>query len=216
MSGYADLIAAIQAGDRAQVEQMLDTDPALINAGDEDDGSAVLMAVYYGQPAIARLLIERGASLNLFEAAAVGNARRIEELIDADPAAVNAYAPDGFQALGLASFFGHLDAARLLLERGADVNSPSHNPQMVMPLHSSVAGQHFELTQLLIEHGADVNATQQSGFTPLQGAAQNGQVEMVELLLAHGANKTARNHAGQTAGAIARAQGHEATAALLG
>ncbi len=215
MNSPVDFITAIQAGDRTQVEQILDADPDLISAHNGDGVSAVLMAVYYGQPAIAKLLVERGAPLNLFEAAAVGNTQRIAELLDADLVSVNAYAPDGFQALGLASFFGHFDAARLLIERGAKVNSPSQNPQKVMPLHSSVAGQHFELTRLLIEHGADVNAAQQDGFAPLQGAAQNGQIEMVELLLAHGANKMARNHAGQTAGAIARAQGHEAIAALL-
>ena len=117
--------------------------------------------------------------------------------------------------MGLAAFFGHTAIAQLLLEHGADINAASRNGQRVMPLHSSVAGQHLALTKLLLEHGADVNATQEGGFTSLQGAAQNGQHEMVELLLKYGADKNARSDGGQTALDIARAEGHEAVATLL-
>jgi ankyrin repeat protein len=116
--------------------------------------SELLQAVYRGDQA-------RAEELDVFEAAAVGRTERLRELLDEDPSLANAWAEDGFQPLGLASFFGHVDAVRLLLERGADVNSPSRNEMKVMPLHSAAATQHpgarYELAKLLLEHGADPN-----------------------------------------------------------
>ncbi|HVU13743.1 MAG TPA: ankyrin repeat domain-containing protein [Phototrophicaceae bacterium] len=204
----AEFLKAVQAGQREQVAQMLDADPMLINTTNANGVSALLLAVYSGERALADDLIARGVLLNVFEAAAANQVDRLKALLDADPALANAYAPDGFQPLGLAAFFGHFEAARLLLERGAPINSPSRNPQQVMPLHSSVAGQHFALSQLLLERGADVNAAQEAGFTPLLEAAQNGQREMIDLLLTHGADKSARTSDGQSAVDLARKAGH--------
>jgi ankyrin repeat protein len=206
---------AIKAGDLKQVKQMLAADPALVNVVSAG-GSAVLIATYYGEPEIASHLIAQGATLNLFEACAAGQEARVRALLAENPALANAYAPDGFQPLGLAAFFGHTAIARLLLEQGAQVNSPSNNGQRVMPLHSSVAGGHLELSKLLLEHGADVNAKQEGDFTPLQGAAQNGQRAMVEMLLEYGADKVPVNRDGKSAVDYAREGGHMDVAALLG
>ena len=208
-------IAAIQAGDQEQVRQRVEADPALVNAFSDGGLSAVLLAKYYGEPEIASYLIAQGARLNLFEAVAAGQVELIQTFLAENPASANAYAPDGFQPLGLAAFFGHLAVARLLLEHGAEVNSPSGNTQHVMPLHSSVAGQHLELSRLLLQHGADVNARQEGGYTPLQAAAQNGQREMVELLFAYGADKTPSNRDGKTALDYAREGGYHEVITLL-
>lgn len=208
-------LEAIQAGNRAEVESLLATDASLVNAQTENGLSAVLLAAYYGESEIARLLAERGASLNIFEAAAVGEVNRVVKLLGGQPELANAYAEDGFQPLGLACYFGHLEVARVLLERGAAVNSASNNNQRVMPLHSAVANQHLELARLLLEHGADVNATQQDDFTPLHEAAQNGQLDMVKLLLEHGANIEAKKGDGKDALAIAVEHGKNEVADYL-
>jgi uncharacterized protein len=206
---------AIKTGDSAQVEQLVAQDATLVNARTENQLSAVLLATYYGQHTIATLLIERGADLTFFEAAATGQLVQEQAYLDAQPELLNAFSPDGFQALGLAAFFGHEAVARFLLDRGAEVNTASRNGQQVMPLHSAVASQQLEIARWLIERGADVNARQADDFTPLQGAANNGQMAMVELLLAHGADKTARSTNGKTAADIAEAQGHIALLPLL-
>jgi ankyrin repeat protein len=194
----------------------LENDPDLAGARDAGGLSAVLTALYYGFPDIADLLIERGAPLNLFEASAAGRVDAVRETLDAAPRQVNAWAPDGFQPLGLASFFGHTELARLLVERGAEINSPSHNLLNVQPLHSAVAGQHLEIAALLLDHGADANARQGEGFVPLHSAAQNGQIAMIELLLAHGADPRVKNDAGKTPREIALESGHLDAAELLG
>ena len=153
--------------------------------------SELLQAVYRGDQARADELLAGDPELDVFEAAAVGRTDRLHELLDEDPSLANAWADDGFQPLGLASFFGHVESARLLLERGADVNSASRNDFKVAPLHSAVAEKdadvRYELAALLLEHGADPNARQQDDFTPLMAADQQEDERLRALLVEHGA-----------------------------
>jgi uncharacterized protein len=152
--------------------------------------SDVLQAIYRGDPGEAEWLAA-GRELDVFEASALGHEERLRELLDEDPSLANAWAGDGFQPLGLASFFGHVDAARLLVERGAEVNSASRNPMKVMPLHSAAAAQdpdvRYEIAQLLLEAGAEPDARQQDEYTPLMAADQHGDQRLRELLVEHGA-----------------------------
>src|SRR5207245_6261852 len=85
------------------------------------------------------------------------------------------------------------DAARLLLEHGAQVDAVAKNPMSVMPLHSAAAGHSLAVVQALLEHGAAPNAKQQQGWTALHEAAQRGDNEMIALLLRHGADPTVKN-----------------------
>jgi ankyrin repeat protein len=155
--------------------------------------SELLQAVYRGDQARADELLDADPELDVFEAAAVGRTERLRELLDEDPALANAWAEDGFQPLGLASFFGHVDAALLLVERGAEVNSASRNDFKVMPLHSAAATGgpevRYKLAKLLLEHGADANVRQQDDFTPLMAADQHGDERLRSLLAAHGATQ---------------------------
>jgi ankyrin repeat protein len=155
--------------------------------------SELLQAIYRGDNARADELLAAQPELDVFEAAAVGRVERLRELLDEEPGRANAWAEDGFQPLGLASFFGHVEAARLLIERGAEVNSASRNEMKVMPLHSAAAtpdpDSRYELAKLLLEQGADPNARQQDEFTPLMAADQRGDERLRDLLLEHGATR---------------------------
>ncbi len=209
-----DLFAAIRAGELDRVKEIVTTRQDLLSARTDEDLSPVLLAAYYGKAEIAKWLAGQGP-LSLFEAAAVGDAGKAEDALTANPDLVNAFAPDGFTALGLASFFGHPDVVDLLLERGADPNIASQNNLHVMPLHSAVAARHLDIARELLSEGADPNAHQQDGFTPLHEAAQNGQAEMVELLLAYGADPAVTKDDGKTALDLARDMGHERVVELL-
>ena len=193
---------------------MLSQDPGLANATNDQGVSAVLLTVYYRRPDFTRELIEAGAEIGLFEAAALGDTARLEELIGDDREAANRFAPDGFQPLGLAAFFGHLDAALYLLAHGADPNCPSRNAQRVAPLHSAAASNNLRIVAALIESGADVNARQQGGFTALHAAAQNGNEEMVRLLVCARADCAAKNDAGQVAAEMQRKENARVDALL--
>src|SRR5919204_3306597 len=102
----------------------------------------LLEALYRGDDDRVRELLAQDPELNVFEAAAFGRVDRLRDLLDEDPSRANAFGDDGFQPLGLASFFGHVEAARLLLERGADPNTLARNEHIQAgPLHSAVASE---------------------------------------------------------------------------
>lgn len=146
-----------------------------------------LDALYRGDAGRAEELAPPDGELDVFGAAALGRTERVRELVDADPALANAFAFDGFQPLGLAVFFGHPDTAALLVERGADVSTPSRNDFGVTPLHSACAARDLATVRLLLERGADPNVPQPSGFTPLDAAREHGDEELERLLREVGA-----------------------------
>ena len=69
----------------------------------------LLDALYRGDDERVSQLLADGPELNVFEAAALGHTDRLRELLDEDPSRANAFGDDGFQPLGLACFFGHLE-----------------------------------------------------------------------------------------------------------
>jgi ankyrin repeat protein len=209
------LIQAVEAGDIATVQRLLAASPGLAAARNAGGVSAIMLARYHGREDVLATLLAAGTDLDLFEAAASGGTARVRELLAAAPGSVTAMSADGFTALHFASFFGHAEAARVLLDAGAPVNAVAQNAMRVQPLHSAAAARHFAICALLVERGADVNAAQQGGYTPLHEAAQNGDRPLVELLLAHGADAGRVKDDGQTAAAIAAAFGRGEIAALL-
>lgn len=215
----AALFAAIDGGDGPAVNALLAADPMLATARDHDGVSATMHALYRGQRAVAVLVASTLATLDVFEAAALGRVVPLGDLLAATPDLAKGRSADGFTALHYPAFFGigeAVEASRVLLESGADVNARSENPLAVLPIHSAVAGGHDDVVAVLIAAGADVRATQRHGWTPLHGAAQNGSLVSVERLLAAGADPAARNDDGVTALDLARAAGHNEIVARLG
>jgi ankyrin repeat protein len=209
------LLEAVKRGDAAAVDDHLRGDPGLLNARDPGGNSAVLLAAYSGQARILKDLLARGPVLTAFEAAATGETRRLRECLEADAASAAAFSADGYTALGLASFFGHLQAVNLLLGRGAPVNVASRNDMNVMPLHSAVAGRHLAVAKVLLEHGADPNAVSHAGWTPIHGAADHGDMALLRVLLAHGAQPDPRNDDGLTPADLAQSKAHVEAVELL-
>ncbi|HEX6099175.1 MAG TPA: ankyrin repeat domain-containing protein [Thermoanaerobaculia bacterium] len=203
MSEFTD---AIKAGDAARVAALLDADASLLTAH-ENNTTPLLLAIYHGKSVIARLLLDRGAPVSFPEACALGDEARVQELLAADPSALNMRTADGFPPMPMAIFFGHGALARWLIDRGADVNAPAANPQRVAPVHAAAATCDRETMRILLERGADPNARQQMDYTPLHGAASRGDIEMAQLLLTHGADREARASDGMTAGDVARKYG---------
>src|SRR5262245_64155104 len=68
-----DLFEAIRANDAARVRALLSEDEARAAARNAGGVSAVLHACYHGRPQLARLLVEHGAPVDVFEAAALGD-----------------------------------------------------------------------------------------------------------------------------------------------
>lgn len=134
---------------------------------------------------------------------------------------------DGSSPLLIALQNAHLDLARLLIDRGADVNLANRkgwNPlymavkvrnQEIGTMPNPDANGMYELIQTLIDKGADVNARitgktevhdaiastwlKEPGATPFLRAAWCGDLEVMKLLMAHGADPFLTTDDGTTA-----------------
>ncbi len=199
-----ELWGAIAAGDEDAVRELVEARPELVGERNDEGLSPLLHALYNGHPELVEPILDANPPLDVFDSAAVGRTRGLEELLDAEPELARSWSQDGFTPLHLAAFFGREGAAKLLLEYGADTGAVArHATLQVMPLHSAAAGGHGAVVRLLLEAGADPNATQPGGFTPLHAAAANGDRASAEALLAAGADRTARTDDGKTPAELA-------------
>ncbi len=78
-------------------------------------------------------------------------------------------------ALIYAARAGSIDAARVLLDAGADVNQSSRYGWSA--LLAATQNQNYQLAKYLIERGADVNLANKGAWTPLYLATDNRNIE---------------------------------------
>ncbi len=189
---------AIAKGDASAVDAMLTQQPRLAGARNGQGVSAVLVALYNQQREIADRLLGAAPVLDIFDAAATGQLQRLRTLLDDDAALANAEASDGARPLHLTCFFGQTEAAKLLLNCGADLNVGLGAFGGVFPIHSAAASQSTEIIRMLLRADADPNTKQQGGWTALHAAAKNGDSAMTRLLLEHNADPNIRTDDGAT------------------
>jgi ankyrin repeat protein len=205
----------ITLADLGSLDALLLKNPVLAKSRTSHQVSPLMLSCYYKQPEVTSLLLKYLDEISLFEASAAGKFDEVAHLVYSDPGAINAYAEDGFTALGLACYFGQYEVARYLVLKGADVNLPSNNGFGVYPLHSAAAGNYTPIARMLIENNALINVKQQAGTTPLHSAAQSGNIDLLILLLEHGADVNIRMEGGKLAADLAREKGFDEIAEAL-
>jgi ankyrin repeat protein len=215
MDKAQEFFAAIRAGNTAMVKTMLDTQPSLASAKNEQGQSPVLAAVYSGRREIRDTLIARFVRLEFHEAVAAGQLEPVEHFVDKDPGLARSYSPDGFPVLALAAAFGHFAVVRYLFEKGGDVTAVATNGSGYNALTGAVTNGQKEIAGWLLENGADANYRYGPGYSPLLAAAANGHLEIVKDLLVHGADVHAKSNDGKFALAIAEERKHPEIAAFL-
>ena len=152
--------------------------------------SEAMQALYAGDKEKARQLLPPDDELSVYEAAAFGRLEALRGILADDPAQANALSDDGFTALHLAVFAEQEEAARLLIDEGADVDAlATGSIAKVRPLGTAAFVRSVTLARLLLDAGADVNGQGKGGFTALDSAKQSGDEELIRLLLERGADE---------------------------
>ena len=218
ISGDTVLMAAVRSGTLDAVRALLDAGAEVNTAEPQVGHTALMWAVRENRPELVSLLLTRGASVDaktrtgaqpaVRPPGAGGGSHGVGIVRGGvPPQGEQPPAPGGMTALSFAAREGRLEAARLLLDAGADVNAREANG--ISPLVMAITNRHTQVAAVLLAHGADPNAADWWGRTPLWSAVdmrnldldsrtlENGVerapvLELIEALIAKGANVNAR------------------------
>lgn len=154
--------------------------------------TALHVALEYQQWEAVEAFLKHGASVDVFAAAGLGDAERVDWLLAKDPNLAQASQKDGVTPLFYAAWSGDAASARWLLAAGAAVSPRAKRWWACLtPLHLALQHQHREVVSELLARGADVNASLAEADsywpTPLHVAARWGTREDVVRILDYGA-----------------------------
>lgn len=165
-----------------------------VNAVRGDGSTALLWAAHWDDRNAIDLLLRAGAKVNAADdhgvtplARACENASEaaVTRLLEAG-ANPNTAQTNGLTPLMIAARTGNLGIVNALLARGANVNAETaktHDTALMW----AIAEKHREVVRALVDKGADVHPRPQQAFSPLMGAAKNGDIETAKILVAAGA-----------------------------
>lgn len=157
------LFEAAVVGDAGKVEAALAADPEGARAFSPDGFTALHLSVFFGQTAVMRLLLERGAEVNV----TAQNSMKVRPIHSA--------AAFRDEARGL-------EMVTALVEAGAELNVAQEGGWT--PLHQAAAHGEARLVEFLLRHGADPAARSDDGRVPAQMAEESGHTEAASALRA--------------------------------
>jgi ankyrin repeat protein len=153
-----DVFEASAVGRTERVTELLDVDPDLASAWAPDGFTALHLAAYFQHPETARLLVDRGAPVDVVSR---------NEQLQVTP-------------LQSAASARETETAALLLERGADPNV-QHGSGFTA-LHAAAQNGDEPLARLLLVHGADAALAADDGRTAADFARDAGHLGLAALL----------------------------------
>src|SRR5262245_10318915 len=108
---------AVSRGHRRVIRWLLARGAAATPTAGESDWAPLHFAALPPRPELVQLLIEHGAQMDIFAAAALGRVKVVRKLLRDEPQLVSRRGPDGATPL---HFAGSAGVARTLLDAGAD------------------------------------------------------------------------------------------------
>ncbi|KAJ7720490.1 ankyrin repeat-containing domain protein, partial [Mycena olivaceomarginata] len=177
------LMAAVSRRDLGESERVVRT---LLEKGADPNaqaGAALKTACADGNLMLVELLVEGGADVNLAGGETALHATAYNGRIDVAEFLIEKEADaQGFGAAFQAAVAqGHEQMVKLLIERGADVNSQGGPYGTALQAASATGSEPIVLT--LLEHGANINTPGERFGTALHAASEMGHEEVVRLLI---------------------------------
>lgn len=214
---------AAAAGNQTAIRWLLHRRILIDRPGGDHGLTALHYAAMNGRLQCCRLLLENGANVNfnkgflstswigtpLHVAAETGH-KEVCELLIASGARVNERNFFAATPLHAAVQGRKIDAARLLIQHGGDVNAVRERVgrwhPSASPLHIAASAGDMELARLLLQNGASIDLANKDGDTPLHTAVASGGFDFAKFLVESGADRTIRNASGETAADVAGAE----------
>jgi hypothetical protein len=167
----------IDAGDATGIQELVAREPRAAAATDEQGLSAIMRASYRVGDVFAAV---RAADppLRPFDRIVVGES-------DGLPGPAE-WTPDGFTGLHIAAFVNNVEAARKLLDAGADPDAlATASFARVTPLGTCSFTGALDVAKLLLEHGADPRIGEDGAYTAESEAIARGNEELAALIREH-------------------------------
>ncbi|XP_055360038.1 ankyrin-3-like isoform X23 [Betta splendens] len=195
-NGFTPLYMAAQENHLEVVQFLLDHGSSQ-SIATEDGFTPLAVALQQGHDQVVSLLLENDTKGKvrlpaLHIAARKDDTKAAALLLQSDHNAdveskmmVNRTTESGFTPLHIASHYGNINVATLLLNRGAAVDFKARND--ITPLHVASKRGNSNMVRLLVERGAKIDARTKDGLTPLHCGARSGHEQVVEMLLDRGA-----------------------------
>ena len=187
------LLEASREGETNRVDDFL-KQGAHIDARNEGGSTSLSLAVDFGHPQTAELLLQKGASLSaagldgddaLVDSARSGFVHRTEFLLRRNPTAQT-------RNEALFAVAQSAPAVRIVVVAPQTIPPPKAEDAADIQGLSATAA-------VLLTGGANLESRDEEGATPLIRAAEFGNTEVVKLLLDRGANVEAEDNSGDTA-----------------
>ncbi|MCE5292510.1 MAG: ankyrin repeat domain-containing protein [Nocardiaceae bacterium] len=184
------LLSAAAAGDVDRVVSALRRG-ANVEARDDHQRTALLLAATYDLVDVARVLIARGADPNALDdrhdtpwlvTGVTGSVRMLEVLLPASP---DLEIENRFGGLSVipASERGHVDYVRRVVQTGIDVNhvnDPGWTALLEAVVYGDGSAKYQEIVRILLGAGAD--RQDRNGITALEHAQAKRQTQIVSIL----------------------------------
>ena len=191
---------ASQYGSVAAIEMLLSYD-LRPDSRNREGNTPLFCAAGCGQIEAVNCLLKHGADpflrgehgWSLLHAAAQsGNVIIIETLLSKDLDVDSRDETLGLTPLMVSIKYDKLEAAKYLLEKGANVRLKTTLREIPILTIASTFGS-VAAIKMLLSHGCSIDSRDDGGDTPLMQAARGGNTKAVEYLLAQGANPLLRN-----------------------
>ena len=151
--------------------------------------------------------MDQAEQIKMVYACSAGDVKLVSSLLDQGHVSPDYKQPNGLSLLMVAAREGHVDVCRMLLDRGAHIDTTGMKAAGTSMMQATEHG-HADVVSLLLERGADPDSRDPAKNTAIFYAASNNDIPMMKTLHTFGAGVNSKNMNNHTALHSAAREGH--------